>query len=297
MDKIQNVLICGLGAIGGYYASVIADYSEINLKILVDNERLNKYKLEPRIVNNKTIKFDYILPNNTQFRTDLIIIATKSSGLDETINNISNFVDNNTIILSFLNGISSEKLIKNKYKQAKILNSFLIGHTFFRSGRYINHDGNAKIVFGAVDSNEDEVTLVNNFFNKLNIPHEISNNILKSQWEKFCFNCCVNQISAITRMTFGEIKKSEKCLNLIKNICFEITEIAKNEGILSDFYSKTLEYLDKMLPDGKTSMLQDIENGIKPEIDIFGETIVELGKKYSIEVPYNKVITEIIETF
>ena len=51
-----------------------------------------------------------------------------------------------------------------------------------------------------------------------------------------------------------------------------------------------------MIPEGKTSMLQDVESGIHPETDIFGKKVVELGKKHGFETPYNKIITEIIES-
>ena len=39
MKDIQNVLICGLGAIGSIYADKIKD-----AKILVDEQRLERYK-------------------------------------------------------------------------------------------------------------------------------------------------------------------------------------------------------------------------------------------------------------
>lgn len=296
MKKIRNILICGLGAIGGYYASVIENHSSFNLKILVDKVRLNKYQAEPRIINGKIYNFDYITPDYDNFKADLIIIATKSSGLESAIKNIKNFVDNSTIILSFLNGISSEKRIAKYYGEDKVLYSFLLGHTFFRSDKNITHDGQATIYFGHPQLNQ-KIEQVKNCFEELNISYNIPTDILNSMWNKFCFNCCANQISAITRMTFGEMINSKKCKELIKNICNEVSIIAKKEGIqdTDKFFENTLNSFKLMIPDGKTSMLQDIEAGIKPETDIFGKTIVSMGGKYSISTPYNKVISDIIE--
>ena len=58
---------------------------------------------------------------------------------------------------------------------------------------------------------------------------------------------------------------------------------------------ETIENLHKMIPEGKTSMLQDVEAGRKTEVDMFAGTMVELGIKYGIATPYNKIVKELIE--
>ena len=297
MSKIKNILICGLGAIGGYYASKVALSGEFNLKILVDEKRLDQYKKTPRIINNVSFDFDYILPENIAFKADLIIISTKSGGLNDAIINIKNFVYDKTVILSFLNGVTSENKIAEVYGYDKILYSFLLGHTFFRKNNEITHDGKAKIVFGSTDKTDEKLNRVEEVFNIIDVLHEKSDSIIDLLWQKFAFNCCVNQISAITRLTFGEMKTNQNCLDLMKHICEEITNVAKNlEGITDfDFYKHTLEYLDLMIPEGKTSMLQDMEAGVYPEIDIFGGAVCSLGKKFGIKTPVNKTIADLIE--
>lgn len=297
MEKIKNVLICGIGAIGGYYASRIYDLKKHNLKILVDEERFKRYKKEPRIINEKEYLFDYILPDNTDYKADLVIIATKSSGLEDAIHNIKNFVKDDTIIFSFLNGVTSERKLSAVYGKEKVLYSYLIGHTFFRNGRSINHDGHAKIVFGSADKNNNRVNTAKAFFEEINVPYEIPDDIIQSQWLKFAFNCCVNQISAITSMNFGQIKNSSKSLDIMKVICDEIMKIAKAEGVSTsvDFYKHSLESLDIMIPEGKTSMLQDIESGRKPETDLFGHTVCKLGQNFGIETPYNKLLSDLTD--
>jgi 2-dehydropantoate 2-reductase len=43
-------------------------------------------------------------------------------------------------------------------------------------------------------------------------------------------------------------------------------------------------------PEGKTSMLQDIEAGRKTEVEIFGGKVIELGKTYGIPTPVNEIL-------
>ena len=91
MKEIQKVIICGLGAIGSLYADKISQHDNKNLRILVDEDRLRKYTQTPRKYNGKLLNINYILPNETNFKADLIIIATKYDGLNNAIKNIKNF--------------------------------------------------------------------------------------------------------------------------------------------------------------------------------------------------------------
>lgn len=296
MNSIKNVLICGIGAIGGYYAELIKNAPNITLKVLVDKTRLERYKSHPRIINGKECIFDYVLPDEKGFNADLIIIATKSAGLDDAIHNIKNFVTDKTVILSFLNGITSEDKIIEQYGD-KVLYSFLLGHTFFRKGNNIDHDGHANIIFGSTKKDDTRVEKIKEFLEYIKAGYRISDDIKTELWQKFTFNCCVNQLSGITKLTFGEMLNSEKCMNIIENICNEISQIAKCENIsgYNTFHKHTIESLKIMLPEGKTSMLQDIENGIKPELDIFGKTVISLGKKHKTDTTYNKIMVELLE--
>ena len=128
MNKINNVIICGLGAIGTIYAEKLKGCT--NLKILADEKRIERYKKNPVIFNGKKCDFDFILPDEKNFKADLIIISVKNSGLVDAAASIKNFVDENTIILSLLNGISSEEYLASFYgweKPAKALKLPLTG--------------------------------------------------------------------------------------------------------------------------------------------------------------------------
>jgi 2-dehydropantoate 2-reductase len=48
-------------------------------------------------------------------------------------------------------------------------------------------------------------------------------------------------------------------------------------------------------PEGKTSMLQDIEAGRRTEVDIFAGKVIELGKTFSILTPINEFLFNAIK--
>jgi len=299
MKEIKRVLICGIGAIGSIYANIISNYDNENLKILVDELRYQKYKQNPKIFNGKELKLNYVLPDENNFKADLIIIATKYSGLHEAIQNIKNFVKGDTIILSLLNGITSEEVIAEKYSWRHVPLAYFIGHSAMRSGNDITHDGTGYIVFGIKDTNITDINdkiLLEDFFKKSNISYKISDDIYRSLWLKYMLNVSTNQPSAILKMTFGQMQNNQNFRKFMIKIMQEVVEIAKASGVQNTetMVEEALASFDKMTPEGKTSMLQDIEAGRKTEVEIFASTIIKLGKKYNIPTPYNKILEEMI---
>ncbi len=300
MNEIKKVLICGIGAIGSIYADKISKYNHSDLKILVDKDRLEKYKTSPKIFNGIPLELDYILPEENNFTADLIIIATKSDGLIDAINNIKNFVGDETIIMSLLNGVTSEEMIAEKYGWKHTLLSYFIGHSAMREGNKITFDGVGDIVFGIKDkdlTSIQDIEIVKNYFDKVKISYKTPENMLRSYWLKFMLNVSTNQPSAILRLTFGQMRENPKFIILMKNIMQEVLEIAKAQKVTDTetMIDEAISAFNTMIPEGKTSMLQDVEAGRKTELEIFASTVIKLGEKHNIPTPYNTILKEMIE--
>lgn len=298
MKDISKVLICGIGAIGSIYADKIQRFSPDNLRILVDRERLIKYENNPTIFNDRVLNFNYVLPDETNFKADLIIIATKFEGLNNAIVNIKNFVDEDTVILSLLNGVTSEKLIAAVYGREKLLYSYFIGHSAVREGRNITHDDVNTIVYGSENSADFEnVERVKEYFERAGINYKIPDDIIRSMWLKYMLNVSANQTTAVLRLTFGEMLSNTKCMDFAVNIMKEVQAVAKAEGVKNTetMIEDTISHLNTMIPEGKTSMLQDVEAGRKTEVDMFAGTMIKLGLEHNIPTPYNNILKEMID--
>ena len=249
MKEIKNILICGIGAVGSIYANKINEYDNQSLKILVDKNRLESYTKKPKIFNGKPLQLNYILPETKDYKADLIIIATKFDGLNDVINNINNFVKNDTIIISLLNGVTSEEIIAK------------------------------------------------NYFDKIGLDYQTPNDMWRALWLKYMLNVSSNQPSAILGMTFGQMQSNKHFMNMLVKIMQEVQSIAKAEGVQNTqtMIEEALTVFNKMLPDGKTSMLQDVQAKRKTEIEMFAGTMITLGKKHNIPTPYNQILKDFIE--
>ena len=245
---IKNVVIVGLGGVGAVYASKLP-----MAKILVTKERFERYKSLPTVINGVIHEFNYVTecPKNP----DLIIITTKFYNLNEVLEQIK--PTQNTIILSLINGVSAVEIISKKFPESIVVPAYLICDSIMRKNREVIHNDNNKIV---MSSNKD----LEEFFEENRVNFEVVKDIKTALWQKFMLNVVANQLR-------------------------EVVDISEREGVKNPkgLAQKTVETFHNMAPYGKTSMLQDIENGKKTEIDAFAGYLVSLGKKYGIKTPYS----------
>jgi 2-dehydropantoate 2-reductase len=75
-------------------------------------------------------------------------------------------------------------------------------------------------------------------------------------------------------------------------VILETTTVARAEGveIPREMVDATVEGISKMPPEIKPSMLVDILEGRRIEIDTFNGAVIRFGKKHGIETPYNYAV-------
>ena len=299
MDKIKNILICGLGAIGSIYAVKISQNKNYNLKILADKRRIERYTKEPLLFNGKEYDFEYITPDEHYFSADLVIIATKNNALNDIINTLNPFIHDKTIILSLLNGLQSEDTLIEKFGEEKVLYSYYIGHTSTRIGREVKHDNIYKTVFGNKDNTTytTSVKKLSNFFEETNINYEVPIDMDYARWWKFLVNVGYNQASAVLNASYKDFQQSKKTNNIAIKLMEECVLIAKAEGVKNTekMIPEVLDVIKTMLPETRTSMLQDVDAKRQTEVAAFAGYVSKLGKKHDIKTPYNDMFLSLIE--
>jgi 2-dehydropantoate 2-reductase len=303
MKTIQNVFISGLGAIGSAYASKLYEADPSCVTVIADQERIERYCQNGINVNGKAYPFRFCQPEaekNLANQADLILIAVKQHHLAQSIQDIHNFVGAKTIILSLLNGITSEEIIGKEYGDDKLLFSFVVGTDAVRQGTSTRFSNMGKIVFGEKTNttHSTKVCAVKEFFDRVKVPYSIPEDIMRELWWKFMMNVGINQTSAILKAPYGVFQKIGEARELMEMASREVIQLSKKLAInlIEDDIQRYIKIINSIAPDGKTSMLQDIEAGRKTEVEIFAGTVIELGQKYGVETPVNQVLLKMIRT-
>lgn len=288
------ITIVGLGAVGAVYANALHN-ANIPVNIAVNSSRLEQYTQNQLTFNGDPLHLDYFTPTESHNKSDFILICTKSIDYKCALELIKPIVGPNTKILPLLNGISSERLAEKIYKPENVLYGYFIGHTATRTSRCITHDGVSTTVFGEKTNDRLNPSLavqkLSNIFAKAGLKHRIEENMITAIWQKFVINIALNQTTAYFNKNYGEIKLSTEAINFMYNLVNETLIVANAEGIdTSEMTHIAMDTLLIMQDLDCSSMLQDVKNNRKTEVDIFAGEIIRLAQKHNIATPYNSLI-------
>jgi len=298
--KIKTVSIIGLGALGILFGNHISKkIPKENLRIIADKDRIKKYETDHVYCNGDVCKFNYVTPEELFEPVDLIIFTVKYSALKDAIHSVKNQIGEHTIILSALNGITSETVIGEVYGMDKILYCVAQGMDALKEGNELTYHNMGMICFGEREPGiiSEKMKRVSEFFENIEFPHEALTDMYKRQWGKFMLNVGVNQTVAVYESDFGEIQREGEARNTMISAMKEVIELSEKAGInltLADL-DYWLNILSTLNPEGKPSMRQDMQARRYSEVELFAGEVLQLGKKYGISTPINKKLYDRIK--
>lgn len=295
MRAIHSALIVGSGAIGAALASKIFDTDRNAVALCASGERRERYIRDGFIVNGKR----YFFPLAAQTPTvpyDLIIVAVKSYHLSQAIDEMRPYVGASTIILSLLNGISSEDVLRAAFSEAKIPLAIIISIDALRVGNRIECKSSGEIRFGFERNDpealDDDLAAVAGFLAGHGIQCSVPENMVKVLWFKFMINVAINQWSAVLRGSYLFFQKSASARELVAATMREVIALsdALGKGLAEDDMATVFATVDRLNGKGRTSMLQDVDAQRKTEVEAFAGVVVEKARECGIPTPINEFL-------
>ncbi len=231
---------------------------------------------------------------------DLIIVAVKGYHLPAAIRDMKTHVGPETLIVSVMNGIDSEAQLGEAFGPDKVLYCIALGIDAVRApDGSVTNTQEGKILFGEAKNSgwTEKVKRVAGAFDRARITYEVPVDMIRSLWWKFMINVGVNQVSAVLRAPYGAFQTVPEARQLMETAMGEVIRLAAAEGVAlreADI-GEWVRILSGLSPEGKTSMLQDVEAGRKTEVELFGGKVLELAAKHKLQVPVNETIYRIIK--
>ncbi len=289
--RISRVAICGMGALGMLYGTHIIDREGAEgLYYVMDAARLAKYSGRSFYKNGAP----YALPMRDAGAAepvDLLIVAVKATGLDAAMEVMRNCVGPDTIILSVMNGITSEELLSRRFGSGHLIYAVAQGMDAVKSGERLTYSNMGQLIIGAREPEQRaNVEAVHEYFERIALPHAVEADIMRRLWGKLMLNVGINQACMVYETTYGGCldPEGEPYRTMIAAMR-EVIAVAKCEGVeltegdLSG-YVRLIATLD---PNAMPSMRQDGLARRPSEVELFAGTIRAIARRHGILVPAN----------
>ena len=195
-----------------------------------------------------------------------------------------------TVILSVLNGITSEEHIETAYP-GRTLWSVAIGMDATRSGRTLVFNQAGKIQFGERDgAMTGRVQAVADYLDACGIANEPCSDILYKQWNKLMVNDGLNQAAAAFDQPYGGLRQPGEAQDMMRAAMQEVIRLANLEGVPLP-PDNDVQFIDAMMPtfnpEGMPSMRQDVLAKRPTEVEEFAGVVRQRAKKYGMPTPAN----------
>lgn len=295
---IKKVGIVGMGALGLLYGNWIRENNDdVVVDYIMDNERLKRNQKKSFSINGKVISCNMV-DGNLATPYDLIIVAVKAPALQSALKVMENAVDNDTTIISVLNGITSEKIIGERYDQEQVLYAIAQGMDAVKLQNDLTYSTRGHLLIGIKDkSQKDRLKKLASFFDQCKIDYFIKEDILHHLWAKFMLNVGINQTCMVYNTNYGGALLPGKAHETLIKAMQEVIDLSSYEGI--DLNEKDLKfYLDLLAtldPNGLPSMAQDAKNKRYSEVELFSGTVIKLASKHRLDVPINRFLYQRIK--
>lgn len=295
--KYTNVAIIGAGAVGSYLIWGLSGKKDISLCVIADGERKERFERDGFIINDVCYK-PVIKAAKEADNIDLLIVATKYNSLRGALDDIKEIVNDNTTVMSLMNGVDSEEIIAEVIDESHIVYS-TIKVASERRGNQVKFDPETTIgiIYGEKNpaSGDERIEALNELFANTGIHYRSSNVIMVEIWSKFRLNVPNNQAQAMVNCGIGAYSDSEHVRFIRDKIREELDAIAKAKGIDFDLAEKSSLVGSKVQKRARYSTLQDLDAKRHTEVDMFAGAIIRMGQELGIPTPYNEFTYHMIK--
>lgn len=298
----MNVLIVGLGGIGGFLgaklAGAYASGEPHRVFFLARGSHLNailERGLTLKSHGNEILARPFSASQDVSQwpPMDLILLCVKGYDLGAALNSISSVVTPSTWILPLQNGIGKRALVERAYPTAMVADGAIYVFAHIESPGVILHVGGpGRVVFGRQPSEQDALSPYLDLLLGASIQAELVPTADVEVWGKFVVLAAIAGTTALYGETVGRIMADPDKAALVEGLMAEVVALGKASGVPlpPDLLSRSLDIARGFPPEGKSSLLHDLEAGRPSELDWLLGTAVGLGQRLGVDVPLLEMV-------
>jgi len=228
---------------------------------------------------------------------DLIILFVKAFDTHQAILNAKPLVGPSSVVLTLQNGIGNvEEIVRVVAHKQTMAGTTAHGATVLGLG-HIRHAGTGETVIGELDGEKtSRLEKVRTFLESAGIAVQTTQDVTGLLWSKLLINVGINPLTGITGLLNGELLDFEETRGIMRRVVNEAKSVVDRKGIRLIYpdHLQKVESVCLATAQNISSMLQDIRNKKKTEIDFISGAILREGKELDFDLPINQALTQLI---
>ncbi len=298
----MNILIVGLGGVGGYYGGLLArkyyNHPEIRVNFLARGAHLDAIRTHGLQVTDGAETFivhphiatDSVSDLPTQ---DFILLCTKSYDLESTVAQIKPCIAPSTVLLPLLNGVEIAPIIRTLLPDNQVWEgcTYIVGRRT-APGCIASTGGVSDVYFGHQNTTTPLLLQVEQLMQDAGITAIFSPEILNIIWTKYFFISTTASLTSYFDVSFGALLTNPERKQTLLDMLSELLLVAKAEGLPAQqsWADGVIPWLERLPFHTTSSMHTDFTNCYHTEVENLTGTPIRLAAKHNIPVPtYQKV--------
>jgi 2-dehydropantoate 2-reductase len=225
---------------------------------------------------------------------DLVIFTVKLYDTDEAAEAVRPLIGPDTGVVTFQNGITGPEVLVGKLGAKHVVGGVARISAVIAEPGVIRHTGTiAELLFGELDGGSSpRVEALAAALEEAGVRHIVSDDIRRDIWDKMVFLSTFAGLTSLLRLPIGPIRGDPETRRLLRDGLAEAHAVAQAAGVRlpEDLVDRTLERIDGLPYEGKSSMLHDLERGGRLEVVWLSGTIARMGKDLRIATPTHALI-------
>lgn len=229
---------------------------------------------------------------------DVIFIAVKAPAVPFLASAIESFYREGTYVVSWQNGIDTELAIAESLGKKPVLRAVVnLGCSFVKAAHVkIPFHHPPHFIQELAPESKPAAIGIAEALTLSGLLTNTTDNLVSKIWRKTIMNASMNPVCAVTGYTMAEAMNDPIVFKIVDSLIKECLSVARNNEISVgwDFYPYCMDYM-RNAGNHKPSMLMDIENKRRTEIDFINGKFIEYGEQADVKTPYNITIRSLVK--
>ncbi|MFH2008470.1 MAG: 2-dehydropantoate 2-reductase [bacterium] len=228
---------------------------------------------------------------------DLVLVCVKTYDTDRAARCISTFIDESTDILTLQRGVGNlEQLARTLPREQLLAGTTALGANLLGPGRvHHTHSGLTHIgdTYGDRSTNAEQVAKL---FSAARLPTIAADSIREIIWSKLAVSVGISALSALLRVRNGRLLANDGTMQVMKSAVNECVAVANASGVNLDssVVSDAAREAARLTASDRSSMLKDLLDGHRTEIDALNGAVVHRGQEIGVATPVNETLTHLV---